>query len=83
MELAKTETCEVTIGRRLRRWYYGIFKRYRRLETRFASYSEADGLIRQNGGKPEREQWVLALPEEDNNRVIGRVFIARQERILE
>lgn len=66
----------------LRRAYYRMFKRYRRLEFRALSYADADKLIRQNEGKPESEQWVLA-EEEDNNRAIGIVvFLQRRERIL-
>ena len=69
--------------KQLRRIYYRLFKCYRRLEFKAASYPEADRLIRQNAGKPPSEQWVLAK-EEDNNQAIGLiVFIERRERILE
>lgn len=64
--------------------YYRIFKRYRRLEYKLLSYTEADALIRQNEEKPESEQWVIA-PEEDNNRfgALARVVhLERRERIL-
>lgn len=66
----------------LRRFYYNIFKRYRQLENRCVTYAEGDKLIRQNGGKSERDQWQIA-EEEDKNSVIGVVYLERRERILE
>ena len=69
--------------KRIRRWYFRIFKRYRRLEFRSVSYGEGDRLIRQSVGKPESEQWVLALPEEDRNQVFGVVMLERRVRIWE
>ena len=64
----------------LRRLYYRVFKRYRRIEFRFVTYLEGDRLIRENDGRPERDQWQIA-PEEDANRVLGMVFLERRERI--
>jgi len=65
----------------LKRLYLKLFRHYNRLEFKFCNYDEADRLIRQNEGKPESDQWVLA-PEEDNNHVYGWVYIERRERIL-
>lgn len=62
--------------------YYRVFKKYRRLEIKCCTYATGDILIRQNVGKPECEQWVLAIPEEDRNRVIGVVYLERRERIV-
>lgn len=67
----------------IRRFYFRIFKHYKRLEIRLVTYAEGDKLIRQNEGKPESEQWILAIPEEDTNFAYGYVFLERHERILE
>lgn len=64
----------------LKKLYYKIFKRYRRLELKFVTYSEGDKLIRANERKAESDQWVLAK-EEDTNHVIGMVYLERKERI--
>lgn len=65
----------------LRKLYFKIFKHYRRLEFKGFSYSEADKLVRQNDGKQESEQWVLAK-EEDGNMLVGIiVFLERRQRI--
>lgn len=64
----------------LRKLYFRIFTRYRRLECRFVSYAEGDKLIRANEGKPESECWVIA-PEEDTNQIYGYVHLERRERI--
>ena len=65
----------------LRKLYFRVVPRYRRLEYRSFSYAEADRLIRENEGKPERDQWVLA-EEEDWNRLAGVVVcLERRERI--
>lgn len=65
----------------MKRLFYKIFKRYRRLEFAALSYSEADKLFRENPGKQECDQWVLAK-EEDSNRSFGVVvFMERRERI--
>ncbi len=46
------------------------------------SYTEGDRLIRESADKPEHEQWVLAIPEEDRNRAFGLVvYLERRERI--
>lgn len=66
----------------IRKLYFKIFKRYRRLEIRVVSYAEGDRLIRGNAAKPAREQWVLAIPEEDNNGMLNIVFLERRERIV-
>lgn len=69
--------------KRIRKIYFRIFKHYRRLEIRLFEYQGADRLIRQNEGKPESEQWVIAIPEEDTNFAYGYVYLERRERILE
>lgn len=61
-------------------WPFKKRQKYRRIEIKFVRYAEADTLIRQNVGKPENEQWVLAR-EEDDNRLIGFVYIERREKI--
>lgn len=82
MRLAEIQTCEITFGQKLRRLYFRLFKRYRRLEFRAVSYAEGDRLIRGSVGKPESQQWVLAK-EEDSNRAFGLVvMLERRERIL-
>jgi hypothetical protein len=71
------------IIKRIRKIFFKVFKCYRRLEFKACSYAAADILIRQNEGKPENEQWVIAK-EEDRNRAIGLfVFLERRERITE
>lgn len=64
----------------LRKLYYKVFKRYRRIEMKMFSWQEADILIRQNEGRPEDQQWGIA-EEEDKNHMIGFVFLERKERI--
>lgn len=67
----------------IKKLYFKLFKRYRRLEMKGFSYKEADALLRANTGKPESEQWHLAK-EEDMNIFIGiMVFLERRERIVE
>lgn len=66
--------------KKLKRLYYRMFKRYRRLEVRCFCWAEADDLLRHNLGKPESEQWRIAAREEDRNRAIGVVFLERVER---
>jgi hypothetical protein len=65
-----------------RKLFYRIFKVYRRLEIRSVSYAEGDRLIKQSVGKPEAEQWVIAVPEEDYNNTCAFVILERRERIL-
>lgn len=65
----------------LRRLFYRIFPRYRRLELRAVSYEVADRLIRESANKAKHEQWSIAR-EEDGNRVIGVVWLERRERIV-
>lgn len=63
--------------------FISLFKRkpkYRRLELRLVSYEEADRMIRQNEGKSESEQWVLAH-EEARNRIPLMVYLERREKI--
>ncbi|MFH1585236.1 MAG: hypothetical protein ABIB79_00530 [archaeon] len=67
---------------KIKKLYYKIFKRYQRTDYRFLPYHEADDLIKNNEGKPEHEQWVIAK-EEDYNTCIGFVHLERRERILE
>jgi hypothetical protein len=70
-----------SLARTLKSLYYRIFKRYRRLELKLCTYAEGDKLIRASAGKAESETWVLAIPEEDNNRAFGVVYLERRERI--
>ena len=81
-KLRKTEICKVPLFPRMRRIYFKIFRHYRRLEFRAASYSDADKLIRGNVGKPESEQWILAKEEDTNPFFSLVVFLERRERIL-
>ena len=64
------------------RLYYRLFKKYREIEVKLLPYNEADKLLKQNGGKPEDQQWDLAK-EEDINIAYGYVILARRERITE
>lgn len=65
----------------MRRLFYKIFKRYRRLELRFLNYEDADRLIKQNAIFSDTTQhWVIAK-EEDTNNLYGFVWIERKERI--
>jgi hypothetical protein len=64
----------------LRKLYYKIFKRYRRLEFELVPYAEAAFRIHESVGKTESEQWVIA-PEEDNNYRPLMVYVERKERI--
>lgn len=68
--------------KKLRRLFFRLFPRYRRLELRCETWQTAASLMRGNARKPEREQWGIAR-EEDTNRVIGVVYIERRERITE
>ncbi len=58
----------------LRRLYYRIFARYRRIDTCFVNYTEGDRLIRLNSG------WRIAT-EEDRNWQVGMVYLEKVERI--
>lgn len=64
----------------IRRLFFRVFKRYRRLELRTVGYAEADKLIRESAGKPECDRWDIA-PEEDGNWAIGVVYLERKVRI--
>lgn len=67
----------------LRKIYYRLVKRYRRLEFKSCTYAEADRLIKATYDKPEADQWVIAT-EEDRNFIggmVGLVFLERRERI--
>ena len=68
--------------KQLRKIYYKIFKRYKVLETIFVSYQDGDKMIKDTKNCKESQQWVLA-DEEDNNRLIGMVYLCRKERIIE
>lgn len=50
--------------------FLGLTEKPKRLELRFVNYSEGDRLI--------REGWKIA-DEEDNNRVIGWIYLERLE----
>lgn len=64
----------------LRKLYFKMVKRYRRLELKFVSYTEGDKMIRETYDKPESEKWVIAK-EEDANKKLGMVYLERKERI--
>lgn len=66
----------------LKKIYYTLFVRYRRLELQGMFLSDADRLLRQNEGKPEGAQWRIAH-EEDYNRVPGIVWLERRVRVRE
>lgn len=57
-----------------------LVPRYRRLELRKITYTEANKLICETGDLPERDQWHIAK-EEDNNRDYRQVYLERRERI--
>lgn len=65
----------------MKRLFYRLFKRYRRLELRCVTWVIGAQLIRESVGKPECEQWVIAK-EEDTNRRMGLVYLERRERII-
>lgn len=65
----------------MKKLYYRLFKRYRRLDLVFVSYEEGNKLIRGNAGKLDGEQWRIAK-EEDRNGAYNRVYLERRERIL-
>jgi hypothetical protein len=56
---------------KLRRWLFP--PKPKRVELRFVPYGEADALLRAG--------WRLALPEEDNNHVLGMVYLERVEEV--
>lgn len=66
----------------LRRLYFKLFKTYERLELKTFTYTEADALLKKNEGKPEEDQWHIAI-EEDTNYNYGIVFLERKKRIWE
>ena len=68
--------------KRLRKFYYRIFKTYNVLETKFVTYSEGDRMIKETNNKSEEEKWVLAK-EEDTNKVIGMVYLCRKVQIID
>lgn len=66
----------------LRKIFFKIFKRYNRLELRFVNWKDGDDLIRQNANTTDTSKhWVIAK-EEDDNKIIGFVFLERKERRL-
>lgn len=68
--------------RLLRRLYFKLFKRYRRLEYRVVTYYDGDTMIRATAEMVEPLQWQIAK-EEDKNRCMGAVCLERRERIKE
>ncbi len=64
----------------LKKLYYRLFKRYRRLELRSVNYIDADTMIREGANKPEHLQWRIA-PEEDANFEPCLVWLERRVRI--
>lgn len=69
------------LTQQIRKSYFRIFKRYRRLEVRRCSYAEANQLIGDTERLPEPERWELA-EEENHNPNIGIVWLERRERIV-
>lgn len=69
--------------KKLRKLYFRIFRRYKRLELKYVSWTVGNEMIKGNANKPEPERWVLAKPEEDNNHRVGMVFLERKKRITE
>ena len=65
----------------LRRLYYRLFTRYKRLELRKCSYAEGDDLITTTFHLDEPLQWQIAVPEEDKNQAFNVVFLERKVRI--
>lgn len=63
-----------------RRLYLKLFPTYKVLETKFVTYQEGDKMLRETHDKPEAEKWVLAK-EEDNNHIIGMVYLCRKVRV--
>lgn len=68
--------------KKIRRFYYRIFKRYRELETVFVSYAKADQMLMESHSKADPFKWYLSK-EEDNTHLIGMVYLCRRERIIE
>lgn len=66
----------------IKKWYLMKFPKYRRLEMKSFTYSDADKLLKENQTKTESQQWHLAK-EEDNNQMFGIVYLERRERITE
>lgn len=64
----------------LKKLYYRLFPTYRILETIFVTYRVGNQLIEDTENSPEEERWVLAK-EEDNNPIIGMVYLCRKVRI--
>lgn len=68
--------------RRLRKLYYRIFVRYKRLELIYVDWRKADSLIKQNQNGPEDQQWHIAK-EEDTDRTYSMVYLERKIRITQ
>ena len=62
----------------IRKWFFSVFRFYRRIELRMFSYSEADQLLKDTHGCDEF--WRLAN-EEDTNFCIGVVWMEKVKRI--
>jgi hypothetical protein len=45
------------------------------------SWEQAEILLQQNKTKMPEDQWQLAIPEEDNNKQIGIVYLEKRIRI--
>lgn len=65
----------------LKKLYYRLFKRYRRIELRVCTWEEASDMIELNIWKEEKYRWILAL-EENYNCHPGIVYMERRERII-
>jgi hypothetical protein len=69
--------------KQLRRLWLKWFPKYESLETMFVGYETADRMIRHSQGRPQDQQGVICSRLEDNNRVLGAVWIERRRRITE
>ena len=59
---------------RLRKLYYSIFPTFKETDNQFVSYLTADKLMLENS------DWKLSK-EEDNNHILGWVYICKKTRI--
>lgn len=68
--------------KKLRKLYYKIFPTYKVLELQFVPYSKADDMLLETRRNPDEQKWVLAK-EEDENPIMGMVYLCRKIRITE
>ena len=67
----------------LRKLYLRLFPQYEILERKMLAYYEADRILRETAGKEESERWQLDTEKEDNNKIVGIVYLCRKKRITE